>query len=177
MERRFLTLSGDITEENVAKVSRTILEYNMMDDEQENEKKNYERSPIKLIINSYGGNAYDGLGLGELISKSKTPVHTICIGEAMSSAFMIFICGHKRFCYENTTFLYHQLIQRVSGNIEKIERILKEDKRMMDIVYKIVLSKTKLTKEQLDENFEKKIDWYISSEEALKYGIVDEIMK
>lgn len=177
MERRFLTLSKDIEEGNVANAGKAILEYNMIDDEQENEKKNYKRPIIKLIINSYGGNTNDGLGLAELISKSKTPVHTICIGEAMSSAFMIFICGHKRFCYENSVFLYHQLSHNIGGKLKHLESIVKEDKRLMDIVYKTVLSKTKLTKEQLDENYEKKIDWYMSSEEALNHGVVDEIIK
>ena len=79
------------------------------DDEKDEKEKDYNREPIKLYINSYGGSIYDMWGLIDVILNSKTPIYTYCTGYAMSAAFKIFLAGHKRYCYKHSIFMYHQM--------------------------------------------------------------------
>ena len=86
---RVITL-GDIDSELVNEVIQLIYEIN------EEDAKKTQKEPIKLIINSFGGELYSGLALVDVIDNSQTPVHTICHGSAMSMALIIYAAGHKR---------------------------------------------------------------------------------
>lgn len=65
----------------------------------------YEPKPINIYIDSYGGHVYQILGLISIIEKSKTPIHTIVTGCAMSCGFLLLLSGHKRFAYPLSTVL------------------------------------------------------------------------
>jgi ATP-dependent Clp protease protease subunit len=69
----------------------------------------YKPKPIKIHIDSYGGAVYQCFGLLGIIKSSKTTIHTLVTGCAMSCGFLIAIAGHKRFAYEKSTYLYHLL--------------------------------------------------------------------
>ncbi len=56
-----------------------------------------QRTPIKLLINSEGGDVYSGFGIVEAIQNSETPVYTICHGQAQSMGLLILAAGYKRF--------------------------------------------------------------------------------
>ena len=107
---------------------------------------------------------------------SKTPIHTYCTGYAMSAAFQIFLSGHKRFCTKHTTFMYHQMSCKRQGKYQD----LVEDRVQMDYLQKTieeyVIERTKLSQADIDDIREKKKDFYIHPEDALKWGIVDEII-
>ena len=146
------------------------------DDEKDEKEKDYKREPIKLYINSYGGSVYDMWGLIDVILNSKTPIYTYCTGYAMSAAFKIFLAGHKRYCYKHSTFMYHQMSCRLSGKLQDIE----EDREEMDDqntqIEEYVIDRTNLTKDDIKEIREKRKDFYIHSDKAVKYGIVDEVL-
>lgn len=137
---------------------------------------NYIPKPIKMYIDSYGGYVYQVMGLLSIMEKSKTKIHTIVTGAAMSCGFMMLILGHKRFAYENATLMYHQISGMTMGNLKDIEDYQIELKRLQDKVEELVIKKTKITKNKLDEIREKKIDWYLTADEALKLGVIDEII-
>lgn len=80
MYYRNIILSENITSESVKSVLETIMQINWDDEQKEADYKDWERKPIKLFINSFGGSVYDGLSLVDVIKQSKTPVHTISIG-------------------------------------------------------------------------------------------------
>lgn len=84
--KRDLLLSDRISQGTVKDIIKDIFEINFDDDEKEEIYKDWERKPIQLFINSYGGSVYDGLALIDVIKRSKTPVHTVCIGSCMSMA-------------------------------------------------------------------------------------------
>lgn len=115
-------------------------------------------------------------GLIDIILNSKTPIYTYCTGHAMSAAFKIFLAGHKRFCYKHSTFMYHQISFWRSGKYQD----LVEDREEMDWLNKkieeYVIDRTNLTKDDIKEIREKKKDFYIHSDKAVKYGIVDEVL-
>lgn len=136
----------------------------------------YKPKPIKIYIDSYGGQVYQCFGLLGVMEKSKTPIHTIVTGCAMSCGFMILISGHKRFAYKLSTPLYHQVSTTKSGTLKEIEEDIIETKRLQETIEEITLERTKITKKKLKEIYEGKIDWFMSSKEALELGVVDEIL-
>lgn len=137
----------------------------------------YNPKPIKMYIDSFGGSVYQCMGLIGVISKSQVPVHTIVTGAAMSAAFIIAISGHKRFCYNTSTYMYHQISSWNWGKLKDIEEDLEESKRLQVALEEHTLKCTKITKETLDKNYKGKKDWYMTAKQALKFGVVDEVIK
>ena len=103
--KRDLLLSDRISQGTVKDIIKDIFEINFDDDEKEEIYKDWERKPIQLFINSYGGSVYDGLALIDVIKRSKTPVHTVCIGSCMSMALWVWLSGAKRFVGESATLI------------------------------------------------------------------------
>ena len=136
----------------------------------------YNPKPIKIMIDSFGGSVYAILGLLAVIDKSETPVHTYVTGAAMSCGFMLLIHGHKRFAYKHATPLYHQVGSAAWGKLKDMEESLEETRRLQDIIEKLTLERTKITAKKLDKVYKTKKDWHMSAEEALKLGVVDEIV-
>jgi ATP-dependent Clp protease protease subunit len=136
----------------------------------------YKPKPIKIYIDSYGGQVYQCFGLLGVMEKSKTPIHTIVTGCAMSCGFMILISGHKRFAYKLSTPLYHQVSTTKSGTLKEIEEEIIETKRLQETIEEITLERTKITKKKLKEIYDGKIDWFMSAKEAVELGVVDEIL-
>jgi ATP-dependent Clp protease protease subunit len=174
---RVITLSDNITEKAIKDIIQDIQVCNFNDDESEEDSKKFVRKPIHLMINSCGGDLDCGTGLATMIKSSKTPIYTYCIGEALSSGFIIFICGHKRYCYEGSTFLYHQLsYSHGSTKLNAVNNNMAANKKFQERLDKIVIDHTKIKIEKLNEVNEKNLDWWIMPDEALKLGIVDEIL-
>jgi ATP-dependent Clp protease protease subunit len=136
----------------------------------------YKLNPIKIYIDSYGGAVYQCLGLLGVMEKSRTPIHTIVTGAAMSCGFMILISGHKRFGYSQSTPLYHQVSTGFYGTIKGMEEKVKESKRLQHKIEEITLNRTKITKKKLKKVMKNKFDWFMTAEEALLLGVIDEIL-
>ena len=171
---------GQVEQKTVNDAIKDILSINEQDDKIISEGLNcgitYNPKPIELIIDSYGGYVYQGLGLVNIIKNSKTPVHTIVAGCAMSMGFIMAICGHMRFAHQDSTFMYHQLWSWSIGPAQQMEEDLKENIRLQEILESITLKNTKITKSRLAEIRKCKEDWYITPKEALKLGIIDGII-
>lgn len=179
LERNIL-LYGEVDENLLSNIAFEIIRINENDQFLTNlyliYGLDYNPKPIKLLINTFGGELYPTFGLVGVMEASKTPIHTYCIGSAMSSGFLIFISGHKRYTYNHITLMYHQLSSTLDGEAKKIEQDLEENKRLMEISETIVTTKTKITRRKLKQIYDNKDDWYIAPTEAKKLGIVDEIL-
>ncbi len=137
----------------------------------------YNPQPIKLYIDSYGGDAYACYGFINTMKVSATPIHTIVTGCAMSCGFIIASQGHKRFSHKLSTFMYHQISFASWGKIESIKEDLTEAQRLQDILYNVLSNTTKLPKKKLLEIDKGRIDWYMTSNEALSFKVIDEIIE
>ena len=174
---RNLVLSSDITASSVADIIESILDINTLDDELVEDLQDYEREPIKLVVNSFGGSVYDGFALIGVMENSKTPIHTYCYGSAMSMALLILVSGHKRFGHRLSTFMYHECLDNPPyDKLTTLKENLEETKRIMKVYDDQLLLKTKLKRKQLDDTKKIKLDWYMSPEEALSYKIIDQII-
>ena len=177
---RTLYLPEQVNQESMNKLTKAIIEINKSD---EYLKKlyaindiEYVPKPIEIYIDSYGGAVYQCFGLLGVMEKSETPVHTIVTGCAMSCGFMILISGHKRLAYELSTPLYHQVSSGFRGKVQDLEESLEQTKKLQKIIENITLKKTNIPKKKLTQILKNKVDWYMTAEEALGLGVIDEII-
>lgn len=178
---RNLYLAKQVDQESINEISKRIIDINQSDEYlaklAELHGMTYKPKPIKLYIDSYGGYVYQCLGLLGIMDKSEVPVHTIVTGAAMSCGFLIAISGHKRFAYDTATHMYHQVSSVMWGKAKDMEENLEETKRLQAIIEEHTLSHTKMTRDMLDENYKSKKDWFMTAKQALKLGVIDEIIK
>ena len=138
------------------------------------EMYNNKINPIHLHIQSYGGSLLDTFPVVDTIEKSDVPIYTYIDGYAASAATLISVCGSKRYIGQNSIMLIHQLSTSSGGKYEE----LVDDKKNMDTFMKIIrdiyLRKSKLNYDNLSDIL--KHDLWLSSKEAIEYGLVDEIL-
>ena len=131
------------------------------------------RTPIKIYIDSNGGNLEACFTIIDAITMSKTPVWTINIGKAYSAGFFIFITGHKRFAYPNSSFLFHEGSTGIYQDANKFKNYADFYKQQLERLRAITLKHTQIEPEEYDKHV--KDDWWFDVNEALKYGVTDKI--
>jgi ATP-dependent Clp protease protease subunit len=167
---RIITL-GDIDCIAVNQIIQDIYEINAED------AKKQTVEPIKLIINSFGGEVFSGLALIDVIDSSQTPIHTICHGTAMSMALIIYAAGHHRIASKYATFMYHEAAYEINGKVSFHKQELKETERIDKICDAYLILKTKFTQKVLQPHRDKQAEWYFDVKTAQRYGLVDEILE
>ena len=131
---------------------------------------------IQILLSTYGGTAYDGISLYDAIKNSKTEVDITCFGKIMSMGIVLLLASKTRKAYRNTTFMIHEGSSGAIGKISDMEDSVDEAKRLNDIYFDIIESEAKIPKAKLDEIRKTRKDWYFTAEEALKYGLITEII-
>lgn len=131
------------------------------------------RTPIKIYIDSNGGSLTACFTIIDAITMSKTPVWTINIGKAYSAGFFIFITGHKRFAYPNSSFLFHEGSTGIYQDANKFKNYADFYKQQLEQLREITLEHTQIEPEEYDKHV--KDDWWFDVNEALKYGVTDKI--
>ena len=164
---------GDITEGVGSAMDSMIRFWNYEDNK--NDIPIEERQPIKIYIDSNGGSLVDTFTMIDSMSMSKTPVYTICTGSAYSGGFFTFIAGHKRFAYPLSSFLYHEGSTGNAGDAGKFRNFAAFYEKVLQQLKDITIKYTKITEEEYEKHI--KDDWWFTADEALKYGICDEISK
>lgn len=157
------------------KIIKAIVEINYQDAYYSKEMANYEPEPIQLIINSYGGSLYDGLGILGAMEASVTPIHTTCYGSAMSMSLYILAAGDHRRASRYATLMYHEPSTEVNDKMSSIEIELQEGKRLEALCDSILFEKTNLKKKEIADK-KKKGDWFFTPEIAKQKGVIDEII-
>jgi len=166
---RKIYLNEFITAYSFDSVVPFIEHINLLDDEAGVK----DRKPIELIINSGGGSFHDGIAIITAIKRSKTPVHGLVYSYAYSMGLAIFEACDKRYMGKLASLLYHEVMTEADGNGTQIKRTQKELDRIQKIYDGIIMEKSKVTKEMLEEQREKINDWVINYEKALELELID----
>lgn len=174
---RNLILSSTINSDTVNEIIKNIMEINYDDDIKESEYKDWERKPIFLFINSYGGVVYDGLALVDVIKRSKTPVYTVCVGSCMSMGLWIWLSGAKRIIGENATLMFHDVANWSYDKTEGLKQELNEALRLQEMVINEITSKSLVKEDVLKDYITRKAEWYIPSSTAIELKLADEYYK
>ena len=132
---------------------------------------------IKLYINSPGGSVTAGLAIYDAMQYVKSDVSTICVGLAASMGAVLLASGAegKRFALPNAEIMIHQVLGGVSGQATDIkihaERILKTKDRLNEILSKHT------GKKKADVANDTERDYFLDASEAVKYGLIDKVIK
>jgi ATP-dependent Clp protease protease subunit len=165
IEYKMVPIFGEITDESSKDVVFSLLK----------EKKKV----IILLINSPGGSISAGSAIIDAIMWCSAPVYTVVIGTSYSMAFNISILGDKRFCTPLSTFMLHDTKYDFGGygHPIDIDDVVKFQQNVDNDLNKMILDKTKITKDELKMSLESRRDIYFNSANALKKKIVDHIVK
>ena len=133
---------------------------------------------ISFYINSPGGSITDGMAIVDTMNYIKCPVSTICIGMAASMGSVLLACGAKgkRYATPNSEILIHQplISGGLAGQTTEIKIHADHMVKTREKLNKILSEKTGKSLEQIEKDTER--DHYMTAEEALKYGLIDEII-
>lgn len=168
MKERILFLSEEIDAEVATSIAASLL---LLDLESKEE--------ITLYINSVGGTISDGLlTIHDTLQYISSPVKTICMGQAYSSAAVILASGTKsrRFAFPNSKIMIHNLqVDEMFGTQKEIESESKRLKELNQVLLTLIANHTKQPIKKIKRDCLK--DKYFTPQEAIKYGLIDAIVE
>ncbi len=131
---------------------------------------------IYLYINSPGGIVTAGLAIYDTMNYIKSPVSTICIGQAASMGALLLASGTKgkRFSLPHARIMIHQPMGGFQGQVTDVEIHAKEMLKMKETLNKILANHTGQSIEKIHEDTDR--DYFMSGEDAKAYGLVDEVI-
>ena len=167
LENRIVFMIGEI---NYRMATEVIMKMLYLD----NLKRGVE---ISLYINSPGGSVDDTMAIYDTMRFIGSPVATYCIGRAQSGAAIILAAGTKgrRHALPHAKVMLHQPWGGVTGQAEDIRIQAEEILRAKRTINEILSKHTGLTPDKIAEETER--DKYMTAEEALKYGLIDDVLQ
>ena len=168
LKDRIIFLSEDV---NPATASLVVAQMLFLESEDPDKE-------ISFYINSPGGSITDGMGIIDTMNYIKCPVTTICVGLAASMGSVLLACGTKgkRFATPNAEVLIHQplISGGLAGQTTEIKIHADHMVKTREKLNKLLSEKTGQSLEQIEKDTER--DHYMTAEEALEYGLIDEII-
>jgi len=135
------------------------------------------KKDISLYINSPGGSVTAGLAIYDTMEHIKPDVSTICVGIAASMGAVLLSSGTKgkRFVLPNAEVMIHQVMGGAEGQASDIEITARHILKTKENLGKILAKNTGKTFDQVTKDSDR--DYYMSADEAKKYGLVDNILR
>lgn len=132
---------------------------------------------ITLYINSPGGYVSAGLAIYDTMQHIRPNVATICVGDSISMAAILLAAGTKgkRYALPHSRIMLHQPSGAVTGQSTDIQVHAKELVRTREMLTKIIAEHSGRSTEEVREKTER--DFFLTPEEALEFGVIDEIFK
>ena len=167
LKDRIIMLSGEINDDTANLVVAQLLFLESEDPDKD----------IYLYINSPGGSITSGMAIYDTMQYVKPDVSTICIGMAASMGAFLLSCGAKgkRFALPNAEIMIHQPLGGFKGQATDIDIHAKRILKIKEKLNLILSENTNQDLEKLKRDVER--DYFMESNEALKYGIIDKILK
>jgi len=167
LEKRLILLTGEIGLSMAKDIIKELLYVALKS-----------REPIKVILNSVGGEVYAGLLIYNTIEdlvRQGLQITTEARGLAASMACIILQAGSKRIGTKNTRFLIHEVTSWDWGKVTEMEEKVEEVRKVNNMLRDIIASRSGKSKEEIDKLWTKKDVWY-SAEEAKDFGLIDEVV-
>ncbi|GAA4484287.1 ATP-dependent Clp protease proteolytic subunit [Gluconacetobacter aggeris] len=167
LQERIIFLTGPVYDQVAALVSAQLLYLESVNPTKE----------ISFYINSPGGVVSAGLAIYDTMQYIRSPVSTVCIGQAASMGSLLLAGGEKgrRFALPNARVMVHQPSGGAQGQASDIEIQAREILTIRQRLNEIYETHTGQTLEEIERKLER--DSYMSADEALAFGIVDEVVR
>ena len=174
---RTIGMFCDIQEDKVAEIIHAILYLNEMNKLEEDPNK---KRPIEFYLSTYGGSADDMFALYDIIRliRPESEIHTLGLGKVMSAGVLLLAAGTKgkRRIAKNCRIMIHSVAAGNHGDIHDLTNELKAISDLQKMYARCLIAETNITKSQLKKMLERKVNVYLSAEEAVKLGIADNIV-
>ncbi|MBD3797662.1 MAG: ATP-dependent Clp endopeptidase proteolytic subunit ClpP [Campylobacterales bacterium] len=166
LKDRIVMLSGEVNDQAASSIVAQLLFLEAQDPDKD----------IYFYINSPGGVVTSGLSIFDTMNYIKPDIVTICIGQAASMGAFLLASGTKgkRYALPNARIMIHQPSGGAQGQSTDIQIQAKEIQRLKDTLNEILAKQTGKTKKQIEADTER--DNFMSSEEAVKYGLIDRVL-
>ncbi len=166
LKDRIIMLSGEVNDQ----VASTIVAQLLFLEAQDPDKDIY------FYINSPGGVITSGLSMFDTMNYIKPDIVTICMGQAASMGAFLLACGTpgKRYALPNARIMIHQPSGGAQGQSTDIQIQAQEIQRLKDTLNQILAEKTGKKAKQIEKDTER--DNFMSSKEALEYGLIDKVL-
>ncbi|CAL0334220.1 unnamed protein product [Lupinus luteus] len=166
LKERIICINGPISDDTAHVVVAQLLFL-----ESENPSK-----PIHIYLNSPGGAVTAGLAIYDTMQYIRSPINTICLGQAASMASLLLAAGAKgqRRALPNATIMIHQPSGGYSGQAKDIAIHTKEIVRIWDSLNELYKKHTGQPIDIIEKNMDR--DYFMTPEEAKEFGIIDEVI-
>lgn len=167
LKDRIILLSGEVNDHVASVISAQLLFLESEDPEKE----------IYMYINSPGGVVTAGLAIYDTMKYISAPVATLCMGQAASMGAFLLSAGEKghRYSLPHSRILIHQPLGGAQGQASDIDIQAKEILRLRKSLNSIMAANTGKSIEEIEKDTDR--DYFMSAEEALKYGLIDKILE
>lgn len=169
MYDKIIFLGSEINEDVANIINAQLLYLNSITDKGED---------IKMFINSPGGSCIDGLAIYDVMNFIDPDVSTYCMGMCASMGSILVSSGAKgkRFILPNGTVMIHQ-VSSATGRVQNadLQIAAKESQKIQNTLYNILADNTGKSFEEIERDADRD-HWFIA-QEAVDYGLVDEIIK
>jgi ATP-dependent Clp protease, protease subunit len=134
------------------------------------------KKDIKIYINSPGGHVSAGLAIIDTMNHIKNDVSTVCVGMAASMGAVILASGAKgkRYSLPNSEIMIHQPLGGAQGQATDIQITAKQILKLKEKLNKMMAERTGKNFAEIEKDADR--DYYMSADEAKKYGIVDKVL-
>jgi ATP-dependent Clp protease protease subunit len=165
LKTRNILLSGEINKPLAERVIRQLLLLEDMSDE-----------PIKVFIDSPGGDADAGFAIFDMMRFIKPQVHIVGMGLVASAAAIILLASPKdrRLALPNSHYLIHQPLSGMRGVATAIEIHAREIERIRQRINRLISEETGVSQEQVEKDTDR--DYWMNADEAQSYGLVSRII-
>ena len=174
---RIVGLFTEVVDEKVAEIVHAMLYMNEMNKGIKDPKN---RRDIEFYLSTYGGSADDMFALYDMmkIIQTTTDISTLGMGKVMSAGVLILAGGThgKRKIGRNCRVMLHSVIAGSQGSLHNLMNEMEAIQDLQEMYIERLVEETKMTKKQLKKMLEQKVNIYLSAEQAVEYGIADEII-
>tara|TARA_R110002110_G_scaffold31394_5_gene110677 strand:+ start:2293 stop:2934 length:642 start_codon:yes stop_codon:yes gene_type:complete len=173
-ELRVIGLFSDVAEEKVAELVHALLYLH------ESNKNREESLPIEFYLSTYGGSADDMFALYDVMRQilPTTEIHTIGMGKVMSAGVLLLASGTKgkRKIGKYCRVMIHSAMAGSHGSLPNLVNELEALQQTQEDYIKALSDETNMSKQEIKNMLERKVNVYLSAEEAVKLGIADIII-
>ena len=174
-EQRSIMFVGEVDEEKSADLISALLVLSQQ------KKEGQERADdIKIYISTYGGSADEMFSIYDMmtITKAKCEVETVGLGKIMSAGTLLLAAGTKgkRKIGKHCRVMIHAVAAGSAGELHDIENEVKTIKHIQELYINALSEETRMTKRTIQKLLDRKVNVYLTAEEAVEYGIADEII-
>ena len=174
---RTIGIFTDVESEKIAELVHGLLYLNETNKMEPDPEKHL---PVDFYISTYGGSADDMFALYDIMRQVKetTEIHTIGMGKVMSAGVLLLAAGTKgkRKIGKYCRVMIHSVIGGSHGSLPNLANEMEAMQQIQKDYIQVLVEETSMTKKQLKNMLERKVNVYLSAEEAVELGIADEII-